>query len=411
MAEARLSAEEIAHRGFPSTFRGFDPAEVRAYLVRVANELKAAAARERELQHKLREAEHRAANPVIDQAMLTRALGEETSRVLESAQRAAHELKARAEESVARILREAHEQAQRIRAEAEVVLADRTHEAAAAAEEIRAAAQAEGQVVVERARQEAEAARGEVADQARQLVHEAQEARARVLRDLTRRRRIAHTQVEQLRAGRERLLEAYRVVRRTLDEVADELERVESEARSAASAAGRRVEAAFDAAEAPGEEGDGAADELSAPDLESHPAAPRAAAEPAALAPLASTVVAESAPEAPAAPARAVEPAPGTRSVLPTGAPPVVAREEHVEERKLSSLRILRRPKPEAVPGPELDVLDASSDVEGVRIIAASGAEVGEAAPRPPAPPPERESPSITPGVSWVPLPPAPPVA
>src|SRR5439155_15067260 len=58
-----------------------------------------------------------------------------------------------------------------------------------------------------------------------------------------RRRRIAHLQVEQLRAGRERLLEAYRVVRRTLDEATDELSVAEAEARIAAENAARRVSA------------------------------------------------------------------------------------------------------------------------------------------------------------------------
>lgn len=400
MPEAPLSAEEIAHRGFPSTFRGFDPAEVRAYLVRVSNELKAATARERELQQRVTEAERRAANPVIDQAMLTRALGEETSRVLVSAQDAAHDLKARSEQSVAGILREAHEKAQAIRAAAEAVLAERTDEAEAAAGEIRAHAQAEAEAVVERARREAEATRVEVAEQAQHMVHEAQAARARVLGDLTRRRRIAHMQVEQLRAGRERLLDAYRVVRRTLDEVADELERVESEARSAASAAGLRAEEAMGSPQAAAEELDVAADELGSTGLEVD--------EPATHTPAASAPDVEDAGGPP--PPTAAEPEPTTRAVSPPPAP-VVAREDHAEERKLSSLRILGRPRSDGLPGPELEVLEAPSDLEGVRVVAASV----EPDDRPDWPRREEpEPPSITPGISWTPAPvpvpePAPP--
>src|SRR5919198_1463926 len=65
----------------------------------------------------------------------------------------------------------------------------------------------------------------------KEMVGEAQAVRERLLTDLARRRRIGQTQVEQLRAGRERLIEAYRVVRRTLDEVTEELSVAEAEAR------------------------------------------------------------------------------------------------------------------------------------------------------------------------------------
>lgn len=243
MSDGPLSPEEVAHRGFGTTFRGFDTAEVRAYLQRVANDLREATARERDLHRRLADAEHRAAHPVLEGDALTRALGDEMGRVLATAQEAANGLKDKAEENAARILREAHDQAQRIRAQAEAILAVRTEEADAEAAGIRRAAQEEGEGVVERARRESAAAMADVEGKARHLVHDAQAARARVLGDLTRRRRLLQTQVEQLRAGRERLLEAYRKVRSTTDEVADELQRVENEAREAAGAAGERMAA------------------------------------------------------------------------------------------------------------------------------------------------------------------------
>ena len=52
---------------------------------------------EQELRRALAEAEHRAANPVLDEATLTAALGQETARVLRSAHEAAAELVGRAE--------------------------------------------------------------------------------------------------------------------------------------------------------------------------------------------------------------------------------------------------------------------------------------------------------------------------
>ena len=247
MSDGPLSPEEVAHRGFGTTFRGFDTAEVRTYLQRVANDLREATARERDLHRRLADAEHRAAHPILEGDALTRALGDEMGRILATAQDAANGLKDKAEENAARILREAHDQAQRIRAQAEAILAARTEEADAEAAEIRRTADEEGAGVVERARREAATAMADVESRARQLVHDAQAARARVLSDLTRRRRLLQTQVEQLRAGRERLLEAYRKVRSTTDEVADELQRVENEAREAAGAAGERAAAGTDA--------------------------------------------------------------------------------------------------------------------------------------------------------------------
>ena len=56
--------------------------------------------------------------------------------------------------------------------------------------------------------------------------------RERVLRDLAVRRKKARQQVEKLNAGRERLLQAYDVVRRTIDEATDELSTSLSDART-----------------------------------------------------------------------------------------------------------------------------------------------------------------------------------
>ena len=73
------------------------------------------------------------------------------------------------------------------------------------------------------------------------MVQEAQELRARVLADLARRRRVLHSQIEQLRAGRERLAETISDVRQAVDQITDELFRAEDEARLAAEAAGRQA--------------------------------------------------------------------------------------------------------------------------------------------------------------------------
>src|SRR5574340_434782 len=100
---SRLGPDDVARHTFATTRRGFDPAEVRSYLEAVAREIHAAAARERELLDQLKSAEHRAANPVLDEATLTAALGQETARVLRSAHDAAADLLARAEADGARL--------------------------------------------------------------------------------------------------------------------------------------------------------------------------------------------------------------------------------------------------------------------------------------------------------------------
>jgi hypothetical protein len=74
----------------------------------------------------------------------------------------------------------------------------------------------------------------------RELVVEAQTVRRRILEDLARRRRTLRRQIEQLRAGRERLLEAYEVVGHTIEEATQELNVSLPAAKAAAERAGRR---------------------------------------------------------------------------------------------------------------------------------------------------------------------------
>jgi DivIVA domain-containing protein len=240
-SSSRLHPEDVARHTFATSRRGFDPGEVRAYLEQVARELHAAAARERELLDELSDAERRAANPVLDEATLTSALGQETARVLRSAHDAAAELVAKAESDAGRLRAQAQEETEQLRARAEESSAELAQKADAAASEVHRRAQEEASARVETAKVEAEAMLSQARAECRAMVQEAQELRARVLSDLTRRRRVLHTQIEQLRAGRERLAETISEVRHTVDQVSDDLLRAEDEARSAAEAAGRQA--------------------------------------------------------------------------------------------------------------------------------------------------------------------------
>src|SRR5207245_7946942 len=109
----------------------------------------------------------------------------------------------------------------------------------------------------------------------REMVGEAQAVRERILKDLSRRRKVAATQLEQLLAARERLVAAYDMVRDNLDAVTHELAVVESEARLAADVA------AFKPPPEPEAE-----DELPAAEVEAEPEPqPAPAPEPALVAP------------------------------------------------------------------------------------------------------------------------------
>jgi DivIVA domain-containing protein len=229
-SSARVHPDEVARHTFGTTRRGFDPAEVRSFLEHVARELVASADREQELRRALSEAETRAANPILDETTLTAALGLETARVLRSAHEAAADLVGRAESEVEQLQRNTEQSAH-----------DRLAESEAAATELRRRAHEEAGARVEGAKLEAESLVTRTRAECRAMVQEAQELRARVLADLARRRRVLHSQIEQLRAGRERLAETIGDVREAVDQITDELFRAEDEARLAAEAAGRQA--------------------------------------------------------------------------------------------------------------------------------------------------------------------------
>ncbi len=236
---ADMSADLIAGRRFAQTWRGYEPEEVKEFLAQVADQVRALRERvETEIAAR-REAEQRALHPQIDEATLMSAVGEQTAAILRSARSAAGEITAKAEANAENVLGVAENKAADLVAEGEAVLASRTAEAESAANEIWTRALAEVEDLRNTAQQDAEAMAQEGAQRYQEVIEAAEGVREKILTDLARRRRLATVQIEQLRAGRERLLDAYLVVRRTLDEVTDELQRVDAEARGAAIAVGR----------------------------------------------------------------------------------------------------------------------------------------------------------------------------
>ena len=285
--------DEIARREFATNFRGYDPAEVRTFLNQLSEQQSEQADRVAEMQRNLADIQQQVNSPELDEEMVMKLLGEQTAQILRSAREAANQMRSTAEEEVSKSLREAHEVTSRMRTEAETILAERTSEAQFKADQLKAESTAAANAMVTSAEQDAATMRADSDRYAAELRAEV-DAEAQRMRDeqsvelerreaemnaqmaeelevfrqrgrdmvdmaraesqllvdrmvaqqeeqlnvLIRKRKIALAQVEELRAGRQRLLKAYKLVRGTLDEVTEELTRVEDEARQAAGIAG-----------------------------------------------------------------------------------------------------------------------------------------------------------------------------
>jgi DivIVA domain-containing protein len=263
-SSSRLSPEEIINRGFASAFRGVSETEVRNFLRRVADDLSAMRTRETELNRQIEELQERLANPPpVTEQQLLEALGEETARVLRSAQDAAEDMRKRAEERAAERVAEAKEAAERIRQEAEQQAATRTEvaerravelekdaetratqereTAEKAATELRETTTRETDAMREQAEQDAAAELETAKATSYALVEEATTVRERVLSDLARRRSLLQAQVDELRSGRDRLLDAYRVVKHTLGDATVALAQVEARANAELAAPPPRI--------------------------------------------------------------------------------------------------------------------------------------------------------------------------
>jgi DivIVA domain-containing protein len=282
--------DEVARREFATVFRGYDPAEVRSFLNQLSEQIVETADRVAELQKMLTETQERVKNPELTEEMVTSLLGEQTAQILRSAREAAKDVREKADEEAGQQLRDAHEVSTRMREEAETLLADRTTEAENIAEQVRAEAARDAEGVRRAANEEATALRNQVADetararaeleqemlnrreqlerdinlemsiaraQARDIIDQSRkEANALVARTaerqselvegLVRKRKIALAQIEGLRSGRQRLLDAYKLVRSTLDDVTLELGRSDEESRTRADAARERAAVAAD---------------------------------------------------------------------------------------------------------------------------------------------------------------------
>ncbi len=146
-SSGRLGPDEVARHTFGTARRGFDPAEVRAFLEDVARELSAGLDREQLLRKDAADADERAAHPVLDEETLTTALGQETARVLHAAHEAASDMLNRARSEAADLVAAAESRESQARADAEKASAEQA-----------AALQTERELAHRQAEQEADGA-------------------------------------------------------------------------------------------------------------------------------------------------------------------------------------------------------------------------------------------------------------
>lgn len=228
-----LAPETLVDQQFPRSFRGLRAAAVRDLLARVSEHWAASEERATVLDEQLRRLEA-ADNQSIDEAALIGALGDHAARILAAARETAAEILAEADRQAAGVAQDIEARTEGLRQEAESLLARRSAEADGMAGNLRVSAETENRLLREQARMEAEATLSAARSEGREMVAEAKAIRERMLSDLSRRRQLGELQIDQLQAGRDRLLDAYDLVRRTLEEATAAMHSAEPESQTAA---------------------------------------------------------------------------------------------------------------------------------------------------------------------------------
>ncbi|MCL4434287.1 MAG: DivIVA domain-containing protein [Actinobacteria bacterium] len=220
---ARFSPGEVSGKVFSTTRKGYDPTEVRTFLEMIGRELEATLEREAELREALADAEHRAANPEMDEATLTTALGKETARVLRSAHDAAGEVISRAESDALRTRQQALEEAETIRTQADQYAADKKSQADSASADMLKQANEEVVAKLESARLEGESMISQSKAECRMMVKEAQELRSKILGDMSARRALLKDQIGRLNAAKSRMADLVLRAKGDIKRITEEL--------------------------------------------------------------------------------------------------------------------------------------------------------------------------------------------
>ncbi|MBT5140712.1 MAG: hypothetical protein HOM37_16805, partial [Acidimicrobiaceae bacterium] len=223
-SDDRVDPTALEQISFALVRRGFDPAAVQTSLRSAATEIRRLQRLCDELQGRLVEQDvvvEDISEDRLEARRVAEVLGVEATQVLDAAHGAASERGERADR-----------EADAIRLEA-----------IAAADALRAEGQRHRQEIMVEAQREADERVEEARIRGREMVGEAQGVRERMLRDLARKRQTGRAQVEQLRAGRDRLLDSLSTVQESLDTAIGDLVESVPDARAAAERAGMRIKA------------------------------------------------------------------------------------------------------------------------------------------------------------------------
>ena len=231
---------EASRTNFTVVRRGFDPQEVREILAVLERELDAVIQREAELRDALERERSMDRTPVIDEQMITAALGERSAEILRSSHEEARGLLEQVRAKAAEILAEAQIRADEVAAGAEQHAAARVGDAELAATALEAKALDVARKTVAQARADGETLVDRAREQGRSMIDQAQDARERILSDMNARRRSMHVQIEQLRAARDHLAGSIFEVRGTIDRLTGEIANSDDAAKAAAEEVARR---------------------------------------------------------------------------------------------------------------------------------------------------------------------------
>jgi len=240
ISSSRLSSSEVTRASFAVVRRGFDPREVRSFLDYVGREIETFDEREAEFRRQIAEANERAKNPVIDEASLTAALGQQSAQILRTAHEEARQVLEEAQAQATEMLQSAQARSGATAIEAEQRAAARVGDAEIAATNLESEAAQTAQQIIGQARADGETLVARAREQGRGMIEQAQEARGRVLADMNARRRMMHLQIEQLRAARDELAASVIGVRETVDRLTEEIASSDHRARAAAQEVARR---------------------------------------------------------------------------------------------------------------------------------------------------------------------------
>lgn len=218
----RMTSDEISQRGFATKVRGLSETDVRSFLKRVGEEVDRLAKREDELLERISGLQSDLeAKPKASKAELLESLGEQTTRVLSSAEEAAEQMLSDAKTASEKIRNDAKKESDQLiidaRNQAEQTISDMQ----ARVRSMQESSNRDSQTVISQAR-----------TKGREIFQESVVVREQILKDLLRRRDLLLEQIEELRRGREELLDSYKVVKGSFQKATDALHSVEEKASS-----------------------------------------------------------------------------------------------------------------------------------------------------------------------------------